>query len=247
MSEGRLVRVPTAFGAGGEAMTRAAMMDIGVEEAAIVAEATVSEQTQRVRSVLPERAVVLGGCCCTHVGAVAGLADRAGRVAVVWIDAHGDLNTPQTSPSGNEWGMPFRMILDDGHARVEDSCLIGARSLDPPEQEFIADQRPGHGAGVAGGVWPAPTSPSTATSSTPARSTASCPSRTGSASTRGWRWWSRWRRGRPILGMGLTGLVDEPGEPGPPAATAGRCGPRLSSGGLGLPVRVGAFHTLRGV
>jgi arginase len=66
------------------------------------------------------------------------LADRAGRVAVVWIDAHGDLNTPQTSPSGNEWGMPFRMILDDGHARVEDSCLIGARSLDPPEQAFIA-------------------------------------------------------------------------------------------------------------
>ena len=49
MSEGRLVRVPTAFGAGGEAMTRAAMMDIGVEEAATVAEATVSEQTQRVR------------------------------------------------------------------------------------------------------------------------------------------------------------------------------------------------------
>jgi arginase len=58
-------------------------------------------------------------------------------VAVVWVDAHGDLNTPQTSPSGNEWGMPFRMILDDGHARAEDSCLIGARSLDPPEQEFI--------------------------------------------------------------------------------------------------------------
>ena len=137
VSEVRLVRVPTAFGAGGEPMTRAAMMDIGVEEAATVAEATVSEQTQRVRSVLPERAVVLGGCCCTHVGAVAGLADRAGRVAVVWVDAHGDLNTPQTSPSGNEWGMPFRMILDDGHARVEDCCLIGARSLDPPEQEFI--------------------------------------------------------------------------------------------------------------
>jgi arginase family enzyme len=138
MSDGRLVRVPTAFGTGGEPMTRAAMMDIGVPEAAVVAEATVSEQTQRVRAVLPERAVVLGGCCCTHVGAVAGLADRAGRVAVVWIDAHGDLNTPQTSPSGNEWGMPFRMILDNGHARVEDSCLIGARSLDPAEQAFIA-------------------------------------------------------------------------------------------------------------
>jgi arginase len=140
VSEGRLVRVPTAFGAGGEAMTQAAMMDIGIEEAAVVAEATVSEQTQAVRSVLPERPVALGGCCCTHVGAVAGLADKAGRVAVVWIDAHGDLNTPQTSPSGNEWGMPFRMILDDGYARVEDSCLIGARSLDPPEQEFIVSR-----------------------------------------------------------------------------------------------------------
>jgi arginase len=115
-------------------------MDIGVEEAAVVAEATVSEQTQAVRAVLPERPVVLGGCCCTHVGAVAGLADHAGRVAVVWIDAHGDLNTPQTSPSGNEWGMPFRMILDEGHAPVEDSCLIGARSLDPPEQEFIVSR-----------------------------------------------------------------------------------------------------------
>ena len=137
MSEGRLVRVPSAFGAGGEAMTRAAMMEIGVEEFAVVAEATVSEQTRAVRSLLPERPVVLGGCCCTHIGAVAGRADRAGRVAVVWIDAHGDLNTPQTSPSGNEWGMPFRMILDDGYARVEDSCLIGARNLDPPEREFI--------------------------------------------------------------------------------------------------------------
>ena len=140
MSEGRLVRVPSAFGAGGEAMTRAAMMEIGVEEFAVVAEATVSEQTRAVRSLLPERPVVLGGCCCTHIGAVAGLADRAGRVAVVWIDAHGDLNTPQTSPSGNEWGMPFRMILDEGHARAEDSCLIGARSLDQPEQEFIVSR-----------------------------------------------------------------------------------------------------------
>ena len=35
-------------------------------------------------------------------------------LAVVWIDAHGDLNTPETSPSGNAWGMPLRMVLDDG-------------------------------------------------------------------------------------------------------------------------------------
>ena len=57
---------------------------------------------------------MLGGCCCSHVGAVQGLAARHERLAVVWIDAHGDLNTPETSPSGNEWGMPLRMLLDAG-------------------------------------------------------------------------------------------------------------------------------------
>ena len=35
-------------------------------------------------------------------------------LAVVWLDAHGDLNTPETSPSGNQWGMPLRMLLDAG-------------------------------------------------------------------------------------------------------------------------------------
>ena len=41
------------------------------------------------------RPLVLGGCCCAHVGAIRGLAARAGRLAVVWFDAHGDLNTPE--------------------------------------------------------------------------------------------------------------------------------------------------------
>ena len=65
------------------------------------------------------------------------LARRHGRVAVVWLDAHGDLNTPESSPSGNLWGMPFRIILDAGDAAVEDCALLGARSLDLPEQQFI--------------------------------------------------------------------------------------------------------------
>ena len=60
------------------------------------------------------RPLVLGGCCCAHVGAIRGLAERAGRLAVVWFDAHGDLNTPETSPSGNTWGMPLRMAIDAG-------------------------------------------------------------------------------------------------------------------------------------
>ena len=53
----------------------------------------------------------------------AGLARRHGRIAVVWVDAHGDLNTPETSPSGNLWGMPFRMLLDGGYVAPGDAAL----------------------------------------------------------------------------------------------------------------------------
>ena len=60
------------------------------------------------------QALTLGGCCCAHVGAVEGLATRYDRLGVVWFDAHGDLNTPETSPSGNVWGMPLRRLLDSG-------------------------------------------------------------------------------------------------------------------------------------
>jgi arginase len=139
MTTAQLVRVPRAWGAGGEPMCKAAMMRLPFEDAATVAEASLSEQTAAIARVLPDRPIVVGGCCGAHVGAVAGLAHRHGRIGVVWLDAHGDLNTPQSSPSGNEWGMPFRIILDQGHAAVEDSILIGARSLDPPEQAFIAE------------------------------------------------------------------------------------------------------------
>ncbi|HEY3462977.1 MAG TPA: arginase family protein, partial [Gaiellaceae bacterium] len=95
-------------------------------------------QTLAVASDLPARPLVLGGCCCSHVGTVEGLAARHGRVAVLWLDAHGDLNTPESSPSGNEWGMPLRMLLDRGTIAAEDVVLWGARNLDPPEAEFIA-------------------------------------------------------------------------------------------------------------
>jgi arginase len=73
------------------------------------------------------------------VGAVEGLAARQGRLALIWFDAHGDLNTPATSPSGNQWGMPLRMLLDSGALAPEDVALVGARNLDPPEEEFIAE------------------------------------------------------------------------------------------------------------
>ena len=133
-----LVRVPRAWGDGGEAMVEAASLALDYPEVAVVEEETLAMQTLAVASDLPARPLVLGGCCCSHVGAVEGLAARHGRVAVLWLDAHGDLNTPETSPSGNEWGMPLRMLLDRGTVAAADVVLWGARNLDPPEEEFIA-------------------------------------------------------------------------------------------------------------
>jgi arginase family enzyme len=133
-----LVRVPRAWGDGGEAMIEAAALALDYPEVAVVEEETLAMQTLAVASDLPARPIVLGGCCCLHVGAVEGLAARHGHVGVLWLDAHGDLNTPETSPSGNEWGMPLRMLLDRGTIDAADVVLWGARNLDPPEEEFIA-------------------------------------------------------------------------------------------------------------
>jgi arginase len=136
-----LVRVPRAWGEGGEAMAAAAHLELPYPDAAVVEADSLDEQGRRVAAALPERPLVLGGCCCSHVGTVEGLAARGGRLALVWFDAHGDLNTPESSPSGNAWGMPLRMILDGGAVAPEDVALVGARNLDPPELEYLAASR----------------------------------------------------------------------------------------------------------
>jgi arginase len=133
-----LVRVPRAWGEGGETMADAARLPLPYPEAAVIDEETLGEQNLALATELAERPLVLGGCCCAHIGAVEGLATRHGRIALVWLDAHGDLNTPESSPSGNLWGMPLRMLLDSGAVDAQDVLLLGARNLDPPEQEFIA-------------------------------------------------------------------------------------------------------------
>jgi arginase len=133
-----LVRVPRAWGDGGETMAEAATMSLPWPEAASIEARSLERQVVVMGRELPERPLVLGGCCCSHVGAVRELARRHGRLAVVWFDAHGDLNTPASSPSGNAWGMPLRMLIDGGDVRPEDVTLLGARNLDPPEVEFIA-------------------------------------------------------------------------------------------------------------
>jgi arginase len=134
-----LVRVPRAWGAGGEAMAEGASLSVPYPETGAVERDTLDEQSAALAAALPERPLVLGGCCCAHVGAVRGLAARFDKLGVAWLDAHGDLNTPETSPSGNLWGMPLRMLLDGGVLSPGDVALVGARALDPPEVDYLTE------------------------------------------------------------------------------------------------------------
>ncbi|WP_428037204.1 arginase family protein [Chromobacterium amazonense] len=71
-----------------------------------------------------------------------------GRLNVVWLDAHADLNTPASSPSGHLHGMPLRLLLGEGHPallravplplRPEQVHLAGVRDIDPAERDYIA-------------------------------------------------------------------------------------------------------------
>ncbi len=133
-----IVRVPAAWGSGGEGMAEGAHVPLPYPEVAVIERGSLDEQNTAVAEALAARPIAVGGCCCTHVGAAMGVARRVDRLGVVYIDAHGDLNTPETSPSGNLWGMPFRMLLDAGVVAPHDAALIGARSLDRPEVEYMA-------------------------------------------------------------------------------------------------------------
>jgi arginase len=134
-----LVRVPRAWGDGGEPMIEAASLELDYPEAGVIEEDSLQAQSLAMAADLPQRPLVLGGCCCSHVGAVEGLSSRHDRLGVIWLDSHGDLNTPESSPSGNQWGMPLRMLIDRGAVDPQDVALIGARNLDPPEAAFIAE------------------------------------------------------------------------------------------------------------
>ncbi|MDQ1137509.1 arginase [Microbacterium sp. SORGH_AS 1204] len=90
-----------------------------------------------------ETTVVVGGDCGVALGSVSAVAGD--DLAVVWIDAHADLNTPASSPSGAFHGMVLRAITGEGEAlhRLDPGIpptrvvLAGARALDPEEKRFI--------------------------------------------------------------------------------------------------------------
>lgn len=93
--------------------------------------------------------LVLGGDHAIAIGTIAGAASAGAPVGVIWIDAHGDFNTADTSPSGNIHGMPFAVSCGVGDRRLLDardgapiadprrSVLVGARTLDAGEKALI--------------------------------------------------------------------------------------------------------------
>jgi len=95
--------------------------------------------------------LVLGGDHSVAIGTLGGLARGNGAGGVLWLDAHGDLNRPETSPSGNVHGMPLAAALGLAGPEFESDAwpipavdadrlaLVGVRSLDPAEAELIAD------------------------------------------------------------------------------------------------------------
>ncbi len=83
-------------------------------------------------------AVTIGGDCAVSAAAVAHAA-RDGDTALVWFDAHPDLNSPATSPSGAFAGMVLHSIVDGGVVPAERVFLAGARSWDPGEEAFAAE------------------------------------------------------------------------------------------------------------
>jgi arginase len=112
------------------------------------------------------RLLLLGGDCTSHAAAMAALKRRhpQARIAIAWFDAHGDFNTPITTPSGNVWGMPFAMLCGRGDAGLvaacagptvleEDAALIGGQVLDEQESRMLAASPIAHfGAGMLAGV-----------------------------------------------------------------------------------------------
>lgn len=99
--------------------------------------------------------VVLGGDHSLAAGSVAGVAnafaERGERIGLIWLDAHGDLNTPDTSPSGNVHGMPLAHLLGHGDSRLsgiataapavraQNAAIVGVRDLDDGERRHARD------------------------------------------------------------------------------------------------------------
>jgi len=97
-------------------------------------------------------ALTLGGDHSVAAGSVAATIEHRPETGIIWVDAHGDLNTPATSPSGNMHGMPLGLLLglcdtstlpgfewlaDTPMLRPDQIVFVGLRDLDGPERDVI--------------------------------------------------------------------------------------------------------------
>jgi len=102
----------------------------------------------------PRRTLTLGGDCTSDLAAVQHLAARHPGMTCYWVDAHPDLNTPATSPSGRAHGMPLRALLGEGHPRMTGDhtaalsptavTLLATRDFDPAELDYVRTNRITH-------------------------------------------------------------------------------------------------------
>lgn len=99
----------------------------------------------------PKKIFTIGGDCGVELAPVSYVNKLYnGDLALIWLDAHGDLNTPSSSPSKKFHGMPLRFILGEGDDNIIEQCfskltsnqivLVGCRELDLPEEKYIYDK-----------------------------------------------------------------------------------------------------------
>ncbi|MDX2025004.1 arginase family protein [Microcella sp.] len=96
----------------------------------------VRERLERALAELDDTPVIIGGDCGVEYAGIEH-ASRAGRVVLLWADAHADLNTAESSPSKAFHGMVLRSLVDAGVVAAADVLLLGVRDLDDAEAQFI--------------------------------------------------------------------------------------------------------------
>ena len=121
-------------------------------EREILGYSSILQQLLKAKKIIqkynPSRIFVIGGDCGIDIAPISFLNQKYdGDLAVVWLDAHGDLNTPTSSPSKHFHGMPLRVLLGEGDEQIIDLSfstlhphqvfLVGARDFDSPEISYI--------------------------------------------------------------------------------------------------------------
>jgi arginase len=128
---------------------RSRLLEVGGEVGAVAQTNTLLATAVRTALGRRKRVLVLAGNCSTATGALAGIV--GGRTGVIWFDAHGDFNTPETTVSGTIEGMALAVATGGCHQVIRESAglaapisedrvlLAGTRDLDPGEEDRLKE------------------------------------------------------------------------------------------------------------